>query len=206
MVQSSELDYRTILTDGRNGKVGSACVVLLPRGDSRDTNVPGPILEWQIDIIALSQDDLVLGPQGSGINSEQIAQYVMDAIHQDCDQLYGTLFVAARAMQDEKEYTFPGCLAYRVSTRLSAGRSLQTARVSPVTCTINNHVATLTCPTPSAIIRYSVDGTFPAATWAGTSTALTYSYPFSAVSGTVIRAAAYLANFNKGQTLYFVVP
>jgi hypothetical protein len=209
MREALELDYRTVLTTPRNGKVGAAAIVLMPSGTADNTNVTGPIMRWSIGVVAMEQDDLNMGAIGTGLTAEDVGLLVLDTMHLDCDQSHGTLFASNAAMGPESEYTFPGCIAYRVTLTLSAGKNTQTPRCALPQVAVANGLATITCATAGADIRYTLDGSFPTSNVAGDAankSSVGHTAPFAVASGQVLRVAAYADGFNKSTTINYLVP
>jgi hypothetical protein len=195
---SQELDYRTMLTSGRGGKVGAAVIVLMPEAAGRTPNVTGPILQWNFPVVVIENDSLNMqADQGTLISAEEIAQMVLDALHHETDTGLGTFTVAGTAMRPESGFVFPGCLGYRLNLLLSVGKTTQTARVAPVAAAVADGLCTLTCATASSSIYYTTDGTFPGASNAA---ATLYSAPFAVTAGQVVRAAGYKSGLSKSAT------
>jgi hypothetical protein len=194
---ANELDYRTFLTTGRNGRTGAFVMVMMPEALSGHRNVTGPILDWDFPVICIEQPDLNLDSQnGTLLSAEEIGQRVMDALHLHADEYYGTFAITGKAMKAEGDFVFPGCIGYRVTLSLSVGRNTQTARCAGVAVAIGTGTCTLTCATVGAEIYYTTDGTFPS--WSNTvnPSAILYETPFAVVSGDIIRACAYAMGYN----------
>ena len=209
MREKQEIDYRTVLTTPRNGKVGAGAIVLMPSGIADNTNVTGPIMRWSIGVVAIEQDDLNMSAIGTGLTAEDVGLLVLDAMHLDCDQSHGTLFAASSAMGPEAEYTFPGCIAYRVTLTLSAGKNIQTPRCALPQVSIAGGMAALACSTAGADVRYTLDGSFPTSNVAGdaaNASSVGYTAPFAVASGQTLRVAAYADGFNKSTTLQVTIP
>ncbi len=203
---ANEMDYRTFLTRGRNGKSGAFVMVLMPEATSSHSSVSGPILDWNFPVVCIEQPDMnLLSQSGTLLSAEEIGQRVMDALHLEADEKYGTFRVTGSPMKAEGDFVFPGCIGYRVTFTLSAGRNTQTARCAAVAISVGTGLATLTCSTSGATIKYTLDGSTPSNDSAGNAASVTYSAPFAVVSGDVIRMAAYATGYNKSASRFYTV-
>lgn len=215
---AQELDFRTMLITPRNNKVGLSIVVLMPVASAKHQNVDGPVLDWDFPVVILENDtinhtanvgqDVQGNPiAGTMVSAEEAGQIVMDVLHKEADERIGTYTVSGRPMTPEAEFTFPGVIGYRVVLTVSGGKTGQTRRIGPVVYAMDaNNMVTLSCATPSAVIKYTLDGSSPTSDLAGNTASETYSQPFYLGSGGVLRAAAYLTGMNKSPTRYFVAP
>jgi hypothetical protein len=203
---ANELDYRTFLNNGRNGRAGAFVMVLMPEASATHKNVTGPVLDWEFPVICVEQPDVNLTAQiGTLLSAEEIGQRVMDVTHLLADESYGTFAVSGKAMRAEGDFVFPGCVGYRVTLTLSCGRNSQTVRCAAVAVSATGGVCTMSCTTNGAEIYYTVDGTFPAWSSNVNPSAQLYEAPFAVVSGDVIRAAAYLAGNNQSPARRYTV-
>jgi hypothetical protein len=210
-----EMDYRTMLTKPRNGRTGAFIMVLMPVANERNPNVSGPVLTWDFPIVTVENDTLNFVPTTGTLQSaEMLGQIVMDVMHHEEDQKLGTFQTSSKAMDPEKEYVFPGCIAYRnVFTIL--GNNIQTTRFAPVAMSVGATMittsscapgsATLTCTTAGARIKYTLDGSHPSEDLAGNSASSLYTAPILLSSGDILRTAAYKAGMNKSSTRYVAV-
>jgi hypothetical protein len=210
-----ETDYRKFLVTPRNGRAGAMVQVLMPRGLGKNPNVTGPVIDWEFGIVCHEMPAINMVPDtGTLLSAEELAQIVMDVLHQEADDKLGVFSVTSKAMDDEKEYVFPGCVAYRVSL-IIVGKSLQTTRCAPVQITVDSTAVTttscaagtcaLTCGTAGARIKYTLDGSFPAEDDANNPASTLYSGTFTLSSGDILRTAAYKTGFNKSATRYALV-
>lgn len=210
-----ETDYRKYMITPRNGRAGAMVFTLMPRGLGKNPNVTGPVIDWEFGIVCMEMPAInIVADTGTLLSAEELAQIVMDILHQEADDKLGTFSVTSRAMDDEKEYVFPGCVGYRVSLVI-VGKSLQTTRCAPVAITVNSSLITttsctagtcmLTSTTPSARIKYTLDGSFPAEDIANNPASTLYTGTFPLSSGDILRAAAYKPGFNKSSTRYVEV-
>jgi hypothetical protein len=151
--------------------------------------------------------------KGALLSAEELAQIVMDILQLEADEKLGTFRVALRAMAPEQEFVFPGCIGYRVSLLLTAGKSQQTPRCGPVAISVNGvplvgptntvpGTCALTCGTAGARIKYSLDGSYPSEDAANNPLSLLYSGAFALADGDVLRTAAYKPGLNKGPARY----
>lgn len=213
---SGELDYRSLLTTARNGKAGAGIIVLMPTAADNNPSVSGPVLGWTFGIVILEMDAVNMNATtGTLIASETITQIVMDILHLFADELLGTFNVDRTAVQDEKEYVFPGCIGYRINLILSSGRTGQTPRVSALQCSVNSvpvsslstNAGTLTIltATPNARIVYTTDGSFPTDTNGDNPVTQAYGGPFVINSGDTIRVVGYADGMINSAARYFTV-
>jgi hypothetical protein len=97
-------------------------------------------------------------------------------------------------VQEEKNLTsvFPGCIGLRVNLYLK-GRSQQILRLAPTIFSYDRltGILTLSCATPGATIKYTLDGSFPAADIANNPSSFHYTGPFYVDPGITVRAAAW---------------
>ena len=204
-----ELDMHTILTAGRNGKVGAAAVVLQPYASPNSPNATGPVLTWHFPIVCYEMPQVNdRADIGTLMSSEVLGQNVLDIVHQYVDEKVGVLSVDGNALAPENEYTWPGTVAYR-ATFVTTPKTQQTLRASIGVISVAGGMATISTPSnavPGTYVKYTTDGSTPGDDQAGNQGSLTYSGPFSVVSGDVIRAVAYAPGYNFSQLRYYLVP
>ena len=200
-----ELDFGSLLTQGRNGKAGAAVLVAQPTAASHTQNADGPILNWLFPVICFEQPDINFGQFGTELSAEELGQIVMDALHKFPDEKTGQFSVDG-SLRPETEFVLPGVIGYRVDFQV-VGKSTQTPRVGPVTVTLGGGTATLSCATAGAAIWFTTDGTFPVSdAGGGQPDTNLYSAPIATHSGMTLRAAAYLNGYNNSSVRYIVVP
>lgn len=205
---ANELDYRTTLEAGRNGKAGVMAVVMLPSADAGEKNVTGPVLDWLFPVIVIELDAVNMEPQGGSLlSAEEVSQRVMDVLHHEADEKYGTWKVSGKPMAPETQFNFPGCIAYRTTFVLYCGRSEQTRRCAPVQVdlTTTPGQCALSCATPGAEVYYTLDGSSPGNASGGNPNSQLYAGPFPVAAGDTVRAAAYADGFNKSTSRHVPV-
>lgn len=213
-----EMDYRAMLSTPRNGKAGAGVIVLMPEASDNNPSVSGPVLGWTFGIVVQEMDAINMDPAlGTLLAAETICQYVMDVLHLEADELYGTFSIDRRALSPEKEYVFPGCIGYRITVALLVGRSVQTARVSSIQCAIDSvpvtkltaaaGVLTLTSATDGTRIRYTTNGTYPTDINGDNPEAKDYDPedPPTVESGDEVRVSGYADGLNKSAGRFFVI-
>lgn len=205
MRMENEINFRTIVETKRAGKCGAGVLVCQPLATNPRPGVTGPVLGWTFPVIVIEQADINMHPQvGTLLSAEEIAQFVLDAVHLHADVRYGTLAAAANAIAEEKEFVFDGCIGYRLNFNLTAGKTTQTARLGPVTISVATGACTLTGPT-GAQVWYTTDGSYPGRDVAGNAASHLYSGAFAVSSGDKVRAAAYMDGYNQGAVGYQAV-
>ncbi len=203
---ANEIDFRVLITSQRNGRAGAGILVAMPVADAMHTNVSGPVMDWTFPVVFIEEPIVNLDPiAGTLIDAETGAQLLMDALHLFSDEWVGTFYVKGRAMEQEKEYTFPGCLAYRVSLGLSAGKNVQTERVSMLQISVASGLATITSATSDAVIKFTLDETFPASDEGGNPSSFLYTAPITVEAGDVIRAIGYKSGMISSACRRYVV-
>lgn len=199
--EAQELDYRLMLSRPRTNKVGGAVLVCEPQARVESPNVTGPILEWEFPVVSFEQHDIAFNPLiGVNMTAEEMSQHVMAAIHLYADDKLGTFRVSNPAIADEKEFVFPGVIGYRTTFYIK-GKSIQMPRTQPVAITVDGvpltstvcspGVMEMTCTTAGAVIKYTLDGSFPGADEAGNTGSMPYTAPFAVDTGATVRAIAY---------------
>ena len=200
-----EVDFASLITQGRNGFAGAAVLVCQPEAASHIQNASGPILNWLFPVICFEQPDINFGPDGTKLSAEDLGQIVMDVLHKFPDERTGQFSVDG-SLRPETEFVMPGVIGYRVNFQV-VGKSIQTPRCGPVTIVLGGGTATMTCTTAGAAIWFTTDGTFPVSdAGGGQPDTNLYSAPIATYSGMAIRAAAYLPGYNNSAVRYLVVP
>jgi hypothetical protein len=180
---------------GRNGKVGGGILIGLPYLDPTDDDVPGAQMSVKLPIDILVRDDLANLSNGCQLTSEQITILVWLLLAQFLNQAVGSgnWFVAGADPIEDKKGAFGWRLILEVRSALD-----QPQKCANVTATFAGGKCTLACATGGVTIYYTTDGSFPGpyTPSAGypANTSSVYAGAFAAASGTVICAAAYIAN------------
>jgi hypothetical protein len=122
-------------------------------------------------------------------SAEQIALDVLHALHHFDPGTSGSpLYADKKAIEPNTD--FPGKIVYDCFIRTRLGLD-PAAKVAPVKIDVYPIAAPATvgmsCATPGAEIRYTLDGSYPGPT------ATLYTAPFTQATAATVRAAAYLA-------------
>lgn len=167
----------------KDGKGGAAIVVAMPERAAKHPDVPGPSYDLVIRVRTFERPLVNRGATGTGMTAAEISQRVENLLHQT--MLGGLVVVYQRT--DPAVYS-DGDVAiestFGVAFGLPAAKRVQTPRI-----TLAGDVATLTCGTPGATIRYTLDGIYPGAS------AASYTAPITIADGSTIRAVAYVDGF-----------
>jgi len=206
LLLDSGMQVSAIWQTPRNGGSGTGIVIEIPRPRVTSPNVPGPVYDLDLGFVVIEQRDLNTTPNtGTFLLAEQTVQVIHDILHLACLDGYGTL--EARGIDPANDWISEtdGLWALRAKLFLKNPRR-QTPRVGQLTFSLAGGVATLTCASnPSANIFYTTDGSFPANDPAINPQTQLYSTPFTATTGTILRAAAYAPNLNQSAIMQFIV-
>jgi hypothetical protein len=194
MLQCSNLNHLNIIADDkgalqstadkavktvtpRGGKVGLAAVILRPTMTTANANMPGPQSDAIVTIMIVEHVLGNRGSLGSGIRASAMGTRVLRDLHHF--QIGNrTLFSEPSAMRPAE--TAAGFVAYEITFRIAL-HNQPIEKTKAVTITNDGGTITLTSATPSSALQYSLDGSYPS---------LTYTVPFSASSGDLVRALA----------------
>ena len=189
-----------------DGKLpGNTIEILMPMLVDASENAPGPEVTVEERLIVKDNPTISLGAGGTGLTAEYIATRLLRTLHKFAiayDKTSGlTFFPAPNCMAPNRDFVDQGIVAYDVvlHARFNFGEMPNTP--NPIMAE-NDLTVTLSLPVgaPASDIYYTTDGSFPgpgataAASLTGTaaaSTAILYTEPFTVLSGTVVRAAAY---------------
>lgn len=201
MVIESQIDSKLIYLSTRNGRTGAGVLVEMPLFGVDKPNVSGPILQLTLPILVVEQPTINMSATTGTLKSaEEIVQDVLDALHLLHIEGVGLLTAASDAVSPANE--IPGVVAYRVNMQTMSS-SVQTVRPQRPVIEVTDLVATLTCSTDGAEIRYTTDGSYPARV--GNPGSFEYVAPFEVESGDVIRAAAYKDAMNVSSVKFLQV-
>ena len=219
-IVQSEIEMDAVWQTVRNGRSGCGILIEEPDVISDSPNVSGPVQSVELSFVCFQNGDAAFGDLGSGLFAAQMEQFILDILHQQCFTKWGTIQVQRNFSSPARDY--PGINARRVKLVVTPKGTAQTPRTAIVTVTVAGGNATLACATAGSAIYYTLDGSFPSnpavaikplsvtdATPAGepvNPNSTLYAAPFAAPSGTLIRAAAWLAGYNAGQIIDFTVP
>lgn len=189
-VEPDVIQALSIFND-RGGKIGACVVVLMPTLTNDAPDSPGPRSLVRMSVQVIDQPVVNLATGGTGKSASQIAERVRQILH---------LFATGRGAT----YTFAGQdpvpvdqgkNSYNVSfTRLCA--DCPPRKVAAVAISLSSpsvpSTATLSTATAGAVIRYTLDGSYPGSANAA---ALVYSTPVLVSTAATLRAAAELTDY-----------
>jgi hypothetical protein len=185
------------MSGGESLLSGLAIVVLQPEITDAEQNLPGPPGNISIEIQVIENVPVNRSPNGTGLRSSSAALEVLASLQ--LIQLGTVLLYADRdPVQPLPVKTGHVSHAVRLLARSPGLTSVRCAQVVP---SIAEDAITLTTATPEAVIRYTTDGSYPAAPHSPI-----YTDPFDAPpAGTVIRAAATAAGHTPSDLLEFTL-
>jgi hypothetical protein len=175
---------------GRNGKGGASIEVLMPSLKTALAETAGPICTLEQKFIVKEQPTVNQGANGTGLSVEQIAVSLAQTFQ--LFYLGGPMqgFYAApefyKYQATTEEVPF---IAVAVTLHATFALTASTRTLTPAVSAAAEAV-TLTDQQPGggSTLYYTTDGSFPGS---GNPAATEYSTPFTVVSGTVVRVAAY---------------
>lgn len=181
----SQID--TLLAGQRKvgGKCGAALSVLMPDAAVADPNAPGPRLDITFTVRCLEIPVINMGPSGTLKSVEELALRVLQLGHHfnagRGAVLYGRDLVPLPAAGDDPR------LGIDVSFTLKTGAEAYPKLARPLVVASQPAApATVTLTGPAgATVLYTLDGSYPVAGAAGTST---YTAPFAVATAAEIRA------------------
>ena len=173
----------TLNANGAGG-AGVLAVVLMPTLTPEDPNAPGPRHSIRITVQVIDQPLL----NTIGKTASQVAERVRTILHRYRDGLGGTWTFAGM----EPIPVDTGKVSYGVSFTRLAGDNPPAKVAAPVVAAAGTAVpqtVTLTCATGGAVMRYTLDGSYPSAL---NPAAVVYAAPFSVTVAATLRTAATL--------------
>jgi len=205
----SDLNISALWQSPRNNGAGMGIIVEDLRPIVEDENTPGPICNLNCGFVILGERNLASTPgAGCALHPEQIEQIIVDLFHHKTIQPYGQMRASGRCGEPANDWIDDrtGVYARRVTLKLLNARK-QTDTCDLVAITQNSGTITLTttCADPSVQIFYTLDGSCPANDSGINPQTQLYSTPFSAVSGTIVRAAAFAASLNQSAIKQLIV-
>lgn len=171
--------------DEKSGKCGACVVVLMPSLKPKNGNAPSPTYSIQLVVQVLDYPTANLGESGTGKSCEQIAQRVRQLCHLlTTGEKSAWVFAGSDPMQVEE-----GSNSYGVAfTRESGDPHLaKVANVQVAESGTGPISLALSCATAGAVIRYTLDGTYPAESNAA---AVLYTAPVEISTPTTLLAVA----------------
>jgi hypothetical protein len=184
------------MSGGESLLSGLAIVVLLPEVTEAEDNMPGPPFTVRVEVQVIEQVMINRSSTGTGVRSSQAAMEILRALH-----LHQ---IGAQLLYSDRDPIQPlpvkaGHVSHAVRLLVRSSGLLTPARVSPVTASLADDTLTLTTATSGAVIRYTTDGSYPAAPHANL---YTEAIP-APESGTFIRAVATAPALNPSDLLEF---
>jgi hypothetical protein len=171
------------------GKSGAAVVVGMPVLTLAGSEAPGPFLTATVPVRILVRPRMAAGPAGVQVTVEELTTRALQTLHLMMWKTGQTLTVdapGASPVEDLPEGTVGYDLA--VSTKLQL---VPLSRMPGVTITQANGEVTLTCTDATALIRYTMNDSWPGPE------ATQYTSALTATAGVTVRAVAYPAVATK---------
>ena len=172
------------------GKIGLACLVLMPSARLKDPNVPGP--QFQVELTVRTFESPAVNNTGAHCEGVAIENYrwLAGLLIEDLTELYG---------EDNEEairpnHDYPGLLVYDSVFRGYLPQDYIGRTPAPVITVAPGDQVAIACADPAAHIYYSTDRSMPMPSVesiaAGNPTGL-YTVPFASAVGMIIRAIAW---------------
>jgi hypothetical protein len=197
----SEVQLATVWTTQTNGKSGLGIVVGMPVVSVEDSDAPGPELLAKLPITVLEEPNINSSADGVGLVSEDVSIQVLKTLHQFALAQNLTIHAQGDCMSPNRDYE--GIRGYNLQFELRYEEGVNAKCASPGWSEGGGEL-TLTNGMAGAAIYYTTDGSFP---WPG-GTGTLYSGPINITglaAGTVIRWAAWLANYNGSDAWSYTV-
>jgi hypothetical protein len=174
----------------QNGKAGLCATVLMPALSTRNQELPGPYLHLKCTVRVQENVLVNMGANGTQIPCEDAAIATVQILHLwTPGATAGIVRIAEEAITPGAP--FEGNVTYDVLIESELDLPCLPKTPQPL-ITNSGDVVSTACADPDAAIYYTIDGTAP---WAGNetypSTGILYTAPFTASTGTLIRAAAF---------------
>jgi hypothetical protein len=191
---------------GQPGLTGAGIEVEMVSARCASTNVSGPPLSWELDIVAFEERNTnFLAGTGIGITSEQLILVCFDILQGLEIAPFGTFKVTASPLQAarDKMDLYPGIFAYRGLMETGSVGRTQTNRSQPAAITFVSDTCTLTCSDNLASVFYTTDSSMPVA---ANPNAVAYTIPFAVPSGTKITSSTSRSGFVNSQIWQATAP
>lgn len=193
---AESLGYLTV----KDGKMGVCVVVKLPERSVPKPNIPGPDYILDCPVIVVENVLINRGASGTGKTATALSLMLEHLLHQVSFgriTLYAGTAVGGQYV-DQTGAPIDGVQQYDVT--LHGGWGMSAARlVQRPVITLAGELATLTCGTSGATVRYTLDGSYPGLA------ATAYTEPVELADGQTIRAVAYADGYqasNLAETIY----
>jgi len=205
----SDLNISALWQTPRNNGSGMGIIVEDLRPLVEDENTPGPICNLNCGFVVLGERNLAQTPQaGCLLHPEQIEQIIVDLFHHKTIQPYGQMRASGRCGEPANDWIDDrtGVYARRVILKLLNARK-QTDTCDLVTISQNSGTITITttCADPEVKIFFTLDGSCPANDPAINPQTMSYTIPFTAPTGSVVRAAAFAPSLNQSAVKQLMV-
>lgn len=171
------------------GRGGVSVMVLMPTGDAIDTNAPGPRLDFTVAVRVQELPVINMGNIGTRKSVEEVALRVLQLGHLFNPGRGNVLVAAGDAFTPRDDFEPKITVEVRFTQKSGVAALPKVARPS-----INYAVPTVTlsCATPAAVLRYTLDGSLPGA---ANPSSVTYAAPFALTASTTLRVAADLSDY-----------
>lgn len=169
----------------KNGKSGAAVYALMPTADATDLDAPGPRLDNAITFRCQELPAINMGSNGTRKSCEELAIRVLQVLHH-FNPGKGNVLYAAPDVWTPSAAADP---KVTIDVKLMQKSGLpHYQKCTPVTIAAAGLIVTLTCATPGAVMRYSIDDSYPT---------LTYTAPFTLPAAATVRAAAHTTDLQQ---------
>ena len=192
----------------RNGGAGAGIII----EDIRTVvaaNSDGQLYDLLCGFVIFGERNISMGPAGCGMHPEQIESLVAGLFNLKLIEPYGLLRASGNVGEPAGDWidSDAGIYARRVSLRILNGWK-QPANCDPVFITITAGTVQITCNSPAAELQiwFTTDGSCPSNDGEVNPNAHLYAAPFTAASGTVIRAVAFAPGVNPSALKQKIVP
>ncbi len=171
------------------GKVGIACLVMMPSLRVITPEVPGPQYEIVIVVRALNDPRV----NNTGLTDEGVAmcnlRWLDGHLFEGITELHGD----TKGEALKPNYDYPGLLVYDSTFSGPLPQDYLGRTVYPAIADNGSGLITLTCSDLTASIYFTVDGTepMPPANEGEATTAALYAGPFQAAAGATVKALAW---------------
>lgn len=175
----------------KGGKSGVCVIVTQPVGTVSEPSIPASMLDLDISVRVLENVVINTGSGGTGKSAASIARAIVAILH-----LYNSPGICG-LIHPSKPTIIPVAspvLTYDVqfiAQEKPMDSSWQNFKCMPVSDSLSSEnlptTVTLTCPTPGATIRYTLDGSYPASANAA---AHVYAAPFQITTAAALRLVA----------------
>lgn len=178
----------------KSGKTGIAISFLMPLADAKDPDAPGPRLHYAVVARVQEMPVINMGPTGTGKSAEEVALNLLSLCHH-FNPGNGSTVVAANDAVTPSDAFDPKItldVKFTIESGLAPCAKVSAPTIAPKSGA-HSQLVTMTCATPGAVIRYTIDGSSPVS---ANPAAVIYTAPFTPAAAGLIRAGAELAATN----------